>query len=154
MVQLNPWTLSRARSATIYLKQVLTSLREAYLDHRSASHRLEKLEHKHGRPNTATLVAIEDSKRSCGETHDRIVEAVTELASMGAVPGPMHQGIAFLPVVNNHRLAWLIVDIFDDSVLSGWRWHGEPEGIKRPISEWEALNGWLPPIKPPTEHRD
>lgn len=140
MVQLNPWTLLRARSATPYLRQVVASLREAYLEHRASAQRVEKLEHRHGRQTTTLLVDIDDSKKLRHDSHERIVEAVSELATLGAVPGPMHQGIAFLPVVNNKRLAWLIVDIFDDATLSGWRWHGEPESIKRPISEWEALN--------------
>ncbi len=140
VVQLNPWTLMRARSAVNYLRQVLGSLREAYLEHRNASHRLHKLEHRPGRQNTALLVDIDDCKKLQNDSHARIVESVSELAALGAVPGPMHQGIAFLPVVNNKRLAWLIVDIFDDATLSGWRWHGEPESIKRPIREWEALN--------------
>lgn len=139
MIRLHPWTLERARSAGAYLRQVLGSLREAYLDHAAAAHRLNKLEHRHGKADTKLLLDIEAQKTNLEAHHKRIVEAVTEMAAIGAVPGPMFQGIAFLPVVNNKRLAWLIVDLFDDATLAGWRWHGEPESVKRPISEWEAL---------------
>ena len=139
MIRLNPWTLERARSAGRYLRQVLGSLREAYLDHAAAAHRLNKLEHRHGKADTKILLDMDAQKTSLETHHNRIVEAVTEMAAIGAVPGPMHQGIAFLPVVNNKRLAWLIVDLFDDATLAGWRWHGEPESVKHPISEWEAL---------------
>lgn len=146
MIRLHPWTLERARSAGGYLRQVLGSLREAYLDHAAAAHRLNKLEHRPGKVDTKTLLDIEAQKSNLETHHNRIVEAVTEMAAMGAVPGPMYQGIAFLPVVNNKRLAWLIVDLFDDATLVGWRWHGEPESVKRPISDWEALQVAVQPV--------
>jgi len=139
MIRLNPWTLERARSASAYLRQVLGSLREAYLDHAAAAHRLNKLEHRHGKADTKFLMEMDTQRNNLETHHNRIVEAVTEMAAIGAVPGPMHQGIAFLPVVNSKRLAWLIVDLFDEATLAGWRWHGESESVKRPISEWEAL---------------
>ncbi len=146
MIRLNPWTLERARLAGRYLRQVLGSLREAYLDHAAAAHRLNKLEHRHGKADTKILLDMEAQKTSLESNHNRIVEAVSEMAAIGAVPGPMHKGIAFLPVVNNKRLAWLIVDLFDESTLAGWRWHGEPESVKHPISEWEALQIATQPV--------
>ncbi len=139
LIRLHPWTLARARSASGYLRQVLGSLREAWLDHAAAAHRIKKLDQRHGKANTKLLLELEEQKSNLQSHYQRIVEAVTEMAAIGAVPGPMHQGIGFLPVVNNQRLAWLIVDLFDEATLAGWRWHGEPEDIKRPISEWEAL---------------
>ncbi len=141
MIRLHPWTLARARSASQYLRQVLGSLRDAFLDHAAAGHRIQKLEHRHGKANTKILLELVDQKANLQSHYLRIVEAVTEMAAIGAVPGPMHQGIGFLPVVNNQRLAWLIVDLFDEATLAGWRWHGEPEDIKRPIAEWESLQG-------------
>ena len=62
LIRLHPWTLARARSASGYLRQVLSSLREAWLDHAAAAHRIQKLELRHGKANTKLLVELEDQK--------------------------------------------------------------------------------------------
>jgi hypothetical protein len=133
------WSYEQARNLTPYLISILDSMRESRLEVQAHSTRAAKIEARHGRPDRALILAMEDEKTKIKEAEERFQKAQEELQQLDVYCVHPVQGLALIPFVNEDQLAWFIFDRFDDDPLRFWRFHLDPVGVKHPIEETQKV---------------
>lgn len=127
------WNYPDAQRAAPYLRSVLTTLRNDYLD--SLRHRLtiERLsDHK---PDRETLIALDDARKDLDRSEDAFREHHRELRKIDAFLLDPLEGVALIPCQKDDNLAWMVFEQFDKTGLTGWRWHKDPFDMRRPLNE-------------------
>jgi hypothetical protein len=127
------WTYEQARKAIPYIHSLMASLRE---------HRLEELSH-HFRSQRLLEIRrparSQDRERELGAARlaeSSFQEDFEELQSLSIYPLNAIQGMALLPFIREHHLAWLIFDLFDEEdPLRCWRFHDDPPQSVRLIDD-------------------
>jgi hypothetical protein len=126
------WTLEQARKAIPYIHALMASLRE---------HRLEELSNHlrcQGFFRSADQQLQQDSEnaRSAAQLAEKAFqEDFDELQALSIYPLNAIQGVALLPFIREHHLAWLIFDLFDEDPLRCWRYHDDPPQSIRLLDE-------------------
>ena len=127
------WTLPQADHAVPYLRSVVTSLRDSWLDAQKERLRKDRLAKE--KPDRSHLMALEDAKCEYSKARDAIQDAVRELRSIDVFPlDPVH-GTALIPFQKADDLAWYVFDLFDEKGLAGWRLHQDPIELRRSMED-------------------
>lgn len=129
------WTYRQAEQAAPYLRSILQSLREHWLDSRSKRFSLEKLEKVPGRPDRATLLATETARHEVTAAEERFSDALDELARMDAFLLDPAAGVVLIPFNKDENLAWFVFDLFEKNGPKTWRLHEDPIEMRRPIED-------------------
>jgi hypothetical protein len=129
------WTYGKAVKARTYLRAILESLREHALHLQSARMRLERLDHRPGRPDRQTLVLQADAAREVEQADHDFHETIHELNAMDVYCVDPGRGLAMIPFKKGNNLAWYVFDLFAPQGLVGWRFHSDPVETRRPLAE-------------------
>jgi hypothetical protein len=129
------WTYRQAEGAVPYIAAVMRSLRETWLEGRTQQRRLDVLAARPGQPDRRALLAHAEAVRAVGRAQQAQDDAVQELQALGVLDADPHRGVALVPCVHHHALAWIVFDLFTEPHLRAWRYQGDPPDVERSIVE-------------------
>src|SRR4051794_12945872 len=132
---IRPWTHARAQAALPYVRSVMQSLRDHYLEAQSQHLCAQRLAERPGRPDRAALIAREDALKAAAQGQERFDEALNELGRLDIYCIDPLGGVAFIPFIHEEQLAWYVFDLFSEKPLDSWRFHEDPLETRRPIAE-------------------
>src|SRR5262249_9117558 len=128
------WTHDQAVKALPYLRSVMRSLRDYWLELNQARQTLRRLDAKHGRPARDDIIAREGVERDVDSAADRFEEALADLNHMDVYLLDPACGQALIPFRQGDDLAWYVYDLFDGGELRSWRFHHDPLETRRPVT--------------------
>jgi hypothetical protein len=131
------WSFAGARKAVPYLRSLVGSLRDDWLDLRQRQEVIARLEARPGRTDRDLLILLEDSRRDLQRAQAKLEETVTEMVGISVYGIDPAAGLAVVPFFHEGTLAWLVYDLFDPQGLVGWRLHSDPLETRRLLSELE-----------------
>jgi len=128
------WEWNEVRKAVPYLRSVIGSLREHWLDVLAAERRLEQAG-KHPAPlKRAQIIQHETHQDERRRAQTKFDDALEELNGMEVFLLDPVQGLALIPFRKGDELAWYVFDHFTADGVAGWRYHHDP------IEECRTLN--------------
>jgi hypothetical protein len=135
------WTNEEARKASPYIRSVLASLREHWLEMQVQDGRARKLAAKPGRPDRSSIIVQSEAARRCEEARNKFLDAVDELEEIDVFClDPVH-GEAVIPFLNGEQPAWFVFDLFAAEPITQWRYHSDPADTYRPLHElWDKIS--------------
>jgi hypothetical protein len=129
------WTHIDAEKALPYVRSIMGSLREHWLDvHRAKQHQ-RRLDRKSGRPSRAALLEREGATQDSDSAVDRFDESLGELMALDIYCVDPVEGLALIPFRKGEELAWFVFDLFLPERLETWRLHNDPMEMRRPLAE-------------------
>jgi hypothetical protein len=134
MRALRLWTYEEAARAVPYLRSVIGSLREHWLEAQGRRRQVELLARQPGRANRHRLLAGEDLRQRQEGAETRFNDALEELMGIDVYLLDPIRGVALIPFRKEDELAWYVFDQFDRHGLSGWRYHEDPLEECRPLA--------------------
>ena len=130
---LHLWTYPQAEQAKGYLRSVLGSLREQWLEARKQTVHAERIASR--RMDRRAIWAHEDAVADLGKAEDRFNEALEELMRLDVYLLDPVEGLALIPFQQGEDLAWYVFDLHDPDGLTSWRYHSDPLETRRPMDE-------------------
>jgi hypothetical protein len=127
------WSQTDAIRAVPYLRAVVGSMREHWLDAQSKRRDRQRLDRRPGRSDRARILAGEELDVARAKAEDRFDEAVQELMRIDVYLVDPVQGVVLIPFRKEDDLAWYVFDVFDERGLAGWRYHSDPLEECRPL---------------------
>jgi hypothetical protein len=127
------WTYAEAARAVPYLRSVVGSLREHWLDAQRQRRATELLARRPGRPDLQRLLTDEKLHARQEQAESSFNEAIDELMRIDVYLLDPVRGVALIPFRKEDDLAWYVYDQFDDHGLTGWRYHNDPLEECRPL---------------------
>jgi hypothetical protein len=137
IITLRLWTFDGANKAIPYLRSLVQSLRESWLELRQAQTKADRLKARTGRPDRDALIQLEESERELQHSSSKVEEIVNEMVGLSAFGIDPAAGLAVLPFFRGDVLAWYVFDLFDPRGLVAWRLHSDDVETRRPLSELE-----------------
>jgi hypothetical protein len=132
---LHLWNYAAALKAVPYLRAVVRSLREHWLDEHRALRLIQLLDARPGRPDRQTLIrraeAVRDIERATGE----LEETLDELKAIDVYCLDPVQGLALIPFGQGDELAWFVFDLFAPQGVEAWQFDGDPPQTRRPLEQ-------------------
>lgn len=135
LVSLRLWTYAGALKLVPYLRSLVGSLREGWLEFRQAQEQVRRIESRPGRPDRDSLIRLEEARREVAQADARIGTTLREMHALSIYSLDPAGGYAFVPFVRGEDLSWFIFDLFDSQGLVGWRMHNDPPSTQRPLTE-------------------
>lgn len=129
------WTFAQSKQAVPFIASIVRSLRENRLETRRHQREAERLAEKPGRPDRHDIIAHQEALRDAQHADARFQDALQELHALGVYCQDPIRGLALIPFVNEHLLAWFVFDLFDAEQLVCWRYHADSEETRRPLNE-------------------
>lgn len=129
------WTFDEATKAVPYLRSVVGSLREHWLDALSQQRSGDLLAQRRGRESRDRILKAERLTEGQEASEAHFNEALEELMKIDVFLLDPVRGIALIPFRQDDELAWYVYDQFNDGGLSGWRFHNDPLEECRPLPE-------------------
>jgi hypothetical protein len=134
-ISLRLWTLAGARKAVPYVRSLVCSLRDDWLDLRQKQEQIARIAARPGRVDRDVLILLEDSRRDLQRAQAKLEETVEEMVAISAYGVDPAAGLAVVPFFHDNTLAWLVFDLFDPQGLVGWRMHSDPLETRRLLSD-------------------
>ena len=106
------WTYAEAVKAVPYLRSVVGSLRESWLQLRRAQREMQLIEGRGDRADRETLASRQDAQREANSAQSRVNEALAELAALHVDRLDPAQGLAMIPAGAGEKASWLVFDFF------------------------------------------
>jgi hypothetical protein len=132
---LHLWTYEAALSAVLYLRSVVQSLREHWLQMHSVRRQIQRLNSRPGRPDRQTLVELAVAVKELEHAHIELEGAFDELKAIEVYSVDPAQGLAFIPFDKGDELAWYVFDLFAPQGVEAWRYHRDPPEARRPLEQ-------------------
>jgi hypothetical protein len=129
------WTYEAALSAVPYLRAVVRSLREHWLQLQSVRRQIQRLDSSPGRPDRQTLIRRAVAVKELDQADMKLEETFEELKAIDAYCLDPAQGLALIPFGKGGELAWYVFDLFAPQGLEAWRFHGDPLEMRRPLEQ-------------------
>ena len=129
------WTYEAALSAVPYLRAVVRSLREHWLQLHSARRQIQRLDFRPGRPDRQTLIRRAEAVQELDQADRKLEETFDELKAIDVFCLDPAQGLALIPFGKGDELAWYVFDLFAPQGLEAWRFHGDPLEMRRPLEQ-------------------
>lgn len=133
MRALRLWTYDEASRAVPYLRSVVGSLREHWLEAQRQRRASELLASRPGRADRQRLLTGADLHNRQENAENRFNEALEELMRIDVYLLDPVKGVALIPFRKDDDLAWYVFDQFSTPGLSGWRFHDDPLEECRPL---------------------
>src|SRR6267142_34745 len=105
-VTMRSWTYKQAMSVVPYLRGVVGSLREQWLEMRRARLEVHRLDARPGRPDRHALILRADAAGQVDRAQNGFREALHELNALDIVCLDPLQGLAVIPFVLGDEQAW------------------------------------------------
>ncbi len=134
------WDWKEAKGAIPYLRSILASLREHWLDARSAQITLDRHISDSSPRSTQKLLREKACQDELSRSQDKFDTALEELAQIDAYLLDPVNGVALMPFRMKDDLAWYYIDLFEPEVFAGWRFHDDPLDVCRPIELVQDLS--------------
>jgi hypothetical protein len=128
---LHLWTYDAAVRALPYIRTVVRSLREHWVNYNSACRLIQRLDSRPGRPDRQTLYRRETAAQELSDANSRLLEAFDELQAIDVFClDPVH-GRALIPFDKGAAITWYVFDLFAPQSLQPF--YGEPCAWQRPL---------------------
>jgi len=128
------WTRSDAVKAVPYLRSIIASLRECYLEVMNAERQVKLANQKKSATRLQQILDQEKRDDDLERARTKFNDALDELTKVGVfLLEPVH-GFALIPFRKGDDLAWYVFDLFATSGLVGWRNHSDPIDACRDMS--------------------
>lgn len=134
------WTYAAAHEAVPYLRSLVGSLREGWLEMRQAQQQTRKIEARPGRPDRDALILLAEANRDVARAEAKLEEIINDMVALSAFSVDPAAGLAVVPCLSKGVLAWFIFDLFDDAGLVAWRLHTDSLETRRPLAEFEETD--------------
>ena len=131
---LHLWTLTEVEKAVPYLRSIVGSLREHWLDVLTTERKLERADKHPQARERSRRFAAEDMREDRQRAQGKFDDALHELNNIDVYLLDAGQGLALLPFRKEEELAWYVYDQFADTGLTGWRMHEDPFETCRPLN--------------------
>jgi hypothetical protein len=128
------WDGSEVAKAVPYLRSVLASLREHWLDVLNAQRRLDLAAPLKKPAKCQQILAEESRKDERQRAQDRFEDALKELNGIDVFLLDPVLGLALIPFRKGDELAWFIFEQFAPHGVIGWRNHDDPIEECRPLN--------------------
>lgn len=132
---LRMWTHAETSKAVPYLRSVVGSLREHWLEWQRLELQVRRLDTAPGRADRQALIARAEAARDAGLAEDRFNDALSELEAIDVHSLDPVQGLALIPFRKGENLAWFIFGLFVPQGLDGWRYHKDPPETRRVLAD-------------------
>jgi hypothetical protein len=131
--ELHLWSYDAALRAVPYLRAVVRSLREHWLDFQSLRRQIQRLDSRPGRPDRQTLIRRTLAVKELDQAHIELEETFQELKAIDVYCVDPVQGLAMIPFGKGDEVAWYVFDLFAPQGVEAWRFHGDPLETRRPL---------------------
>jgi hypothetical protein len=128
------WTYDEARLAYSYIRSVLHSIREHWLEKQQQRQRARRLANIPGRPGRVVLVELAEAGRAGDVAQDELDSAIEELQVIDVFCIDPVRGQAIIPFMYGDRPAWFHVDLFSEEIHH-WRFASDPLELCRPLRQ-------------------
>src|SRR5262249_28755485 len=132
------WERGEVTKAVPYLRSVLKSLREHWLDAVNAQRRLDRAAAMRAPRKRQQIIENELQTAECERAQAKFKDAVEELASVDAFLVDPIRGLALIPFRKEDDLAWYIFDRFAKPGVIGWRYPNDPDEECRPLNQLKS----------------
>lgn len=129
------WTYSETVKAVPYLRAVVRSLREHWLEMQRTQLQLLRMDARPGRPERQALVLREEIARECEQAQGDFEDALRDLHDLSVYCLDPAQGVALIPFAQGENLSWFVFDLFATQGVESWRFHSDPLDMRRPLEE-------------------
>jgi hypothetical protein len=133
------WTYPQARKAVSYLRSLVQSLRENWLEMQQSLRTLRRIDARTGRSDRKKMIERDEARREVERTTLRFEETLAELTAADVYCLDPALGLALLPFRQGDELAWFVFDLFSDEGLESWRFQSDPVEARRPLAKRWAL---------------
>src|SRR5262249_55566415 len=124
---------AEAIRAIPYLRAVVQSLRDHWLELQQARRQADRIDRAPGRPDRAALIQREESLRAADRAELNMDSALHELLAIDVYCLDPAKGLALIPFRQGDELAWFVFDLFAAEPVQAWRFHGDPLSTRRPL---------------------
>jgi hypothetical protein len=131
-INLRLWTYAEAVKARPYLRSIVRSLREHWLESQRVRLQVRRLD---ARPDRQALILRAEAAREAERATDHFNEALRELEALDISCFDPAKGLALIPFRLGDDLAWFVFDLFVPQGLDAWRFHADPLETRRPLGE-------------------
>jgi hypothetical protein len=127
------WTYEAAQSAVPYLRAVIRSLREHWVQMQSVRRQIQRLDSRPGRPARQTLIRRAMAVKELDQAHKNLEETFEELKAIDVFCLDPVQGLAMIPFCRGDEVAVYVFDLFSPQGLDAWRFQSDPLQMRRPL---------------------
>jgi len=127
------WTYVEAVNALPYLRAVMRSLRERWLELQQARLQARRLDARPGRPDRQTLIVRQEVSEEVERAQEQWQEVVGELTALDVYIDDLAGGLALIPFAQGDVLAWYVFDLFAPLALVGWRFDTDSPETRRSL---------------------
>ncbi len=139
VINLRLWALPDVFKAVPYIRSLMQSLREGWLDLRQAQETVERTKALPGRPTRDILIRLEEAQRDVERAETRLEEIVADMMALSAYCVDPVAGLAVIPFLRGQELAWYVFDLFDEKGIIAWRLYSDPLEVRRPLAELDIV---------------
>jgi hypothetical protein len=134
-ITLRLWTYAEAVKALPYLRAIVRSLREHWLEMQQARRQVRRMDARLGRPDRQALILRQEAGREAERAEEKLEGTLRELLALSVMCLDPAKGLAFIPFRQGDDLAWFVYDLFAPRELEAWRFHTDPLETRRPLLE-------------------
>ena len=131
---LHLWNFSEVIKAVPYLRSIIGSLRESWLDVLNTQRQLERVTKEKKPSCTQKIIEVEARRDENERAQSTFNEALRELNDIDVFLLEPVKGLALVPFRKEDDLAWYVFDHFAPRGLIGWRYHSDPIEACRPLT--------------------
>lgn len=142
VVNLRLWSLPDAQKVVPYVRSLMQSLREGWLNLRQAQESVQRAKARPGRPNRDLIIQMEESQRDVERAEAELQDIVADMMALSAYCVDPVAGLAVIPFLRGQELAWYVFDLFDEKGIIAWRLYSDPLETRRPLADLDTA----PPV--------
>jgi hypothetical protein len=135
------WTWSEVAKAVPYLRSVIGSLREHWLDILNIQRQIDKTEAGKGPAKRQQMMDMQAHHDERSRAQAKFDDALEELNKVEVYLYDPIRGLAMIPCRKRDDLAWYVFDHFAAPGVIGWRYQNDPIDECRPLDEEMVANG-------------
>lgn len=130
---MNLWSWSDVTKAVPYLRSIIGSLREHWLDVLNVQRTIDKAEAKYGPAKRQEILDMQGHQDDRTRAQAKFDDALQELNQIDVFLVDPVRGLALIPFRKGDELAWYVFDLFTPAGVVGWRLHNDPIEECRPL---------------------
>jgi hypothetical protein len=134
MRTLRLWDWSEVTKAVPYLRSVIGSLRENWLEVLNAQRQLDRSANQRAPVKRQQIIETASQTDERERAQGRFDDALSELNRVDVFLLDPVKGLALVPFRKEDDLAWYVFDQFAPRGLVGWRYHHDPIEECRPVT--------------------
>lgn len=134
-VALRLWTYAGVTKAIPYIRSLVQSMRDGWLELRQAQEHVRRIAARPGRPDRDSLIRLEESQRDVARQEAKLEETIDEMLVLSAFCVDPRAGLTVIPFMKGDELAWFVFDLFDPKGVNAWRLHTDPIETRRALTE-------------------